>query len=740
MRAAASASDAAGRGSRGARFRGVAVLVGLATLVWCCPAAPSCASAAEPGGWEATIGFDGVYRTGSWTPLLITPATATRIWVEDPDGELVGYPPVVEPGATGQGGADGPRRFRVRFGRPAGRVLVENGDGPPAALRLPVALESTDEILLVIGDLPSAERAARLLQREDGSRIRVVALPDASGLGPDGLDLDGADAIIVCGSVVAAAAPADLAGVDAWVRRGGRLVYTAGGSAASPASASGPAAAWLPGPAGRAGRVARMMPLRRSAAIETYSKAGRPLDRNALLGLEVPLLEDPQSIDGTIEAWEGNSATDLPLVVRKGHGFGTVTWVGLDLDQGVFRSWQGTDSLLVELLGGRPGRAGRAGELSRQSLDLSGQLRMAVDRFEGVRAIPFEVIAGLALLYIACLYPLEWWVVSRGGRPWVAWLTLPAVVALFAGLAWWTADRWKGDGWRSRRADVVDIDLASSMARGTSFFGAWSPVNAFVDVAAVPSTTAIGADPPASVVSWFGAGGRGIGAVDCPTAHPSLATEPYLAVAGLEGLDGVPIAASSSRLFEAEWLGPVTEAALVSTLRQDAQGTLSGTLDSRLPFALEQCALFHAGWYYDVGTLAPGARFDPESGKGPRTLASALTRSATVYDRTQTERWRVDDTDVDRILEVAGFHAAAGGASYTSLEAGRLGRIDLSPLLPIGRAVLVGRGPAGTAWSCLEGRSTSAAGAAGTPTAGDAPAMWRIVIPLEKYSGEKSSP
>jgi ABC-2 type transport system ATP-binding protein len=406
--------------------------------------------------------------------------------------------------------------------------------------------------------------------------------------------------------------------------------------------------------------------------------------------------------------------------------------VGLDLDQGVFRSWQGTDSLLVELLGGRPGRAGRAGELSRQSLDLSGQLRMAVDRFEGVRAIPFEVIAGLALLYIACLYPLEWWVVSRGGRPWVAWLTLPAVVALFAGLAWWTADRWKGDGWRSRRADVVDIDLASSMARGTSFFGAWSPVNAFVDVAAVPSTTAIGADPPASVVSWFGAGGRGIGAVDCPTAHPSLATEPYLAVAGLEGLDGVPIAASSSRLFEAEWLGPVTEAALVSTLRQDAQGTLSGTLDSRLPFALEQCALFHAGWYYDVGTLAPGARFDPESGKGPRTLASALTRSATVYDRTQTERWRVDDTDVDRILEVAGFHAAAGGASYTSLEAGRLGRIDLSPLLPIGRAVLVGRGPAGTAWSCLEGRSTSAAGAAGTPTAGDAPAMWRIVIPREK--------
>jgi hypothetical protein len=330
---------------------------------------------------------------------------------------------------------------------------------------VPAPLESTDEVMLVIGDLPSAERAARLLQREDGERIRVVSLPSAAGVGPAGLDLDGADFVVVCGSVVAGAPSADLAGIDDWVRRGGRLVFMAGGSAAPPALAEGPAAAWLPGPVGRGGRVARMVPLRRSVAIETYSKAGRPLDRNALLGLEVPLLENAGVIDGTIEAWEGNASTDLPLVVRRAYGFGTVTWVGLDLDQGAFRNWQGTDSLLVELLGGRPGRAGRAGEVNPQSLDLAGQLRMAVDRFDGVRAVPFELIAGLALLYIACLYPLEWWLVSRGGRPGLAWLTLPTVVALFAVLAWWTADRWKGDGWRSRRADLVDVELK----RSTSF-------------------------------------------------------------------------------------------------------------------------------------------------------------------------------------------------------------------------------------------------------------------------------
>ena len=212
-------------------WRGVATAaVCLASLLGCGAVLPTVAGGAEPGGWEAAVGFEGVYRTGSWTPLLLTPATAARVWVEDPDGELVGYPPVVD--TTGQGGADAPRRFRVRFGRPAGRVIVEDDRGVQTPLRLPVPLESTDAVMLVIGDLPSAERAARLMQREDGGRYRVVTIADASGLGPAGIDLDGADAIVVCGSAVPLAPPAALAGVDDWVRSGGRLVFLAGMSAA----------------------------------------------------------------------------------------------------------------------------------------------------------------------------------------------------------------------------------------------------------------------------------------------------------------------------------------------------------------------------------------------------------------------------------------------------------------------------------------------------------------------------
>ena len=705
---------------------------GLWAVVWLLTIGP--AASRGDAEWTSRVGFDGVYRCGSWTPLVLestqSEAAVVTVWVEDPDGQLVGSP-AAEVVTLGDGTRQA--RVRVRFGRPAGRVLVEDDSQGLTALQLQPPLESTERVLLVVGDLPSAERASRLLQREDGARLRVVTVADPARLGSDGLDYDGADAIIVCGRTVSAAPPtaAALRGMDAWVRRGGRLVFIAGASAVQPALSASAAAAWLPGPPGKPGSVARMVPLRRAAAIETYCKAGRPLDRGALAGLEVPLLADPAGIDGAIEAWEGNSPTDLPLVVRRAHGFGSVTWIGLDIDQGAFRNWQGTDSLLVELLGGRPAKAGRAGEVSRQTLDLGGQLRLAVDRFPGVVAVPFEIIAGMALLYIGCLYPLDWWLVSRGGgRPRLAWLTLPLLVAAFTGLAWWTAGRWKGNRWQASRADIVDIDIAAGIARGTSFAGVWSPDNALLDISVtVPQGYA--ARPGDSAVSWYGISGRGIGATDASTAHPSLAADSYGYQGSAERLAGVPIAASSSRLFEAEWMADEVAKAVVSSLTADVQGTLRGSLESRLPFPLEQCGLLHAGWYYEIGTLAPGGRFVPAAGKGPRTLAAALTRSASVFDRVRTERWSLEETDIDRILEMAGFHAAAGGEAYTSLEAGRLGRIDLSPLLQIDRAVLVGRGPSGTVW----GRSATAEDGRTIPDqfipSADTSTLWRIVIPLD---------
>jgi hypothetical protein len=730
---------------------------------------------------DLRVGFDGVYRTGSWTPLTVelpastepdSPAisaiSAISAWVEDPDGQYVRSTP-----APVEIGADGRRKARltVRFGRPTARVLVEavhGSDGDDASSReraaatprsLPPPVPATDTIMLVLGDLPAAERASRLLTRDDGSRPRVVAIKarsndagagEALAPGRTARDFDGADSIIVCGRGVKAIDPATLRGIDDWVRRGGQLIFVAGMSAIDVEHGGTAAAGWLPGP------VAKLVPLRRGNAIETYARASRPLDKGALAGLEVPLFKNPQAIEGSVEAFEGRGATDLPLVVRRAHGLGTIVWAGLDIDQPPFRDWSGSDSMLVEMFRGRRAAqgAGRTGETDRGSFDLAGQLRQAIDQFPGVASIPFEVVAGLGMLYVACLYPLDWWLGAgrrRGGpagglrSSWLAWLSLPLVVAASSGLAWAAGQRFKGTDWQTSAASFVDLDLGSGLVRVASFAGFWSPMNARLDLAVHTEANVlpIGADdaarPVEATVSWFANCGRGIGGTDAPAAHPSLAAADYTYGRSPAALDSVPIAASSSRLFEGEITGHTAMAVVESTLAKEGQGTLRGTLTSRLPFPLEGCVLAHAGWLYEVGPLGPGQSFDAGGGRGPRSLAGALTRRTQNKDREVNVRWDVAERDLVRILEIAGFHAAAGGSGYTSLESGRLSRFDLSPLLPLDRAVLVGRGPALVDWQCQPHSLGSTNTSAEIPPMPGQASLWRIVIPLVRTAALDSA-
>jgi len=746
------------------------------------------ADAVAADAHDLRVGFDGVYRTGSWTPLTVSfPATAgagtsatgpqaVAAWVEDPDGQFVRSPVVA---ITRDADGNALARLTVRFGRPNGRVLIErlpatDGDAssgsPPMAKGrelfelpaveqslLPAPIPATDTVMLVLGDLPAAERASRLMAREDGVRPRVVMIKpplptgDATGastLGRTAHDFDGADSIIVCGRTATAFEPAVLRGVDDWVRQGGQLIFAAGVSAIEIGQGDCPAADWLPGP------VSKLVPLRRGNAIETFSRASRPLDKAAVAGLTVPLFHTPQTIAGVVEAFDGKGPADLPLVVRRAHGLGTIVWVGLDLDRAPFRDWSGSDSLLVETLRGRRAArdAGRTGETARGTLDLAGQLRQAIDQFPGVSPIPFEVIAGLGILYVACLYPLDWWLVSsrrRGGptgglrSSWLAWLSLPLLVAAASGLTWAAGQRFKGTRWQTSAVSLVDLDVGSGMVRVASFAGIWSPINARLDLAVRPEAVLRTSGPTdtdqpaksdvrwqATDVSWFAACGRGIGGTDASAAHPSLAADDYGYGGSAELLDEVPIAASSSRLFETELIGSSPQPPVESTLTKEGQGTLLGAVTSRLPFPLEGCVLAHAGWLYEVGTLASGQTFAPGVDRGPRSLAGAVTRRTLNKEREVVLRWDLAERDPVRILELAGFHGAAGGSGYSSLESGRLARLDLSPLLPLDRAVLVGRGPSLVSWEYRPRSLTDDDLSSEVPHQTGQPSLWRIVIPL----------
>ncbi|MFM8537214.1 MAG: hypothetical protein ACKOES_03965, partial [Planctomycetaceae bacterium] len=325
------------------------------------------------------------------------------------------------------------------------------------------------------------------------------------------------------------------------------------------------------------------------------------------------------------------------------------------------------------------------------AVDLAGQLRTALERTGGRRAppiatVPVVVITGLGLLYGLTLYPLDWWIASRG-RPWLAWLTLPAFVVLFSAAAWGVADRRRPAGATvARAAEVIDVDVEGQRVRSHGWAAVWSDANAAYDVA-----VGDGAGEEATV-SWFADAGTGFGGIDAAVPHPMLAAAPYRYGRTLATLDGVPMAAASNRLFEAAWQRSTADGPILvtSNLSRDAQGTLRGSFTHHLPFPIEDCRLAHGGWVYDIGTLPPDVTFDLRTSRGPRSLAGALQRRGAVDDRDLPNRWNRVEPDVFRILEVAGLHAAAGGAAYTLMPGGRLTGLDRTGLLSVDRAVLVG--------------------------------------------------
>jgi hypothetical protein len=719
-------------------------------LVAACLACATTPAPAAPG-WDVTAGLGGAYRAGSWVPLRLVPAPDVGlaagdrvfVWAQDPDGRFVRAP-----AAPLEAGPDGvlAARVSVRVGRPAGRILVEHEPATAAAARagagditLADPIPSTHRVLVVLGDLPSAGRAARLMTAPEAPPLTVVA-PLERGTGAAGWsprDYDMADMMIVCGRAVSSIPAAMLAGIDAWVRDGGRLVFCAGGSAGAVAAGGGPAATWLPGP------IDRLVPLRRVAAIETHARTAGLAARPGASGVEVPLLGNRRMLPGTVDVFEGTGPADLPLVVRSAHGFGVITWVGLDVDDGPLRGWTGTDSLLVRLLGGRVDE-GDGGAAAREpgAADLAGQLRTALERAGAggtppVAKVPFEAIAGLGLLYVLALYPLDWWIASRW-RPWLAWFTLPALVTLFCFATWGIAQR-RGPATDApmRVAEIVDIDVVAARVRGHGWAAAWSAANAAFDLEVSGATTADAA------VSWFADAGTGFGAIDAPMPHPTLAAADYAYGGSLAALDGVAVAAGSNRLFEASWQRPAPgQTPLVtSTLFRDGQGILRGDVAHHLPFALEDCRLAHGGWVYDVGRLPGGTTLDLRTSRGPRSLAGALQRRTTADDGDVPNRWRRDERDPLRILEIVGLHAAAGGTAYTLLPAGRLGRLDMSPLLAVDRAVLYGkvadRGKVAdgfAAWTTPWRINREA----GKPVAVEPVArLCRIVIPLKAAGAER---
>jgi hypothetical protein len=116
---------------------------------------------------------------------------------------------------------------------------------------------------------------------------------------------------------------------------------------------------------------------------------------------------------------------------------------------------------------------------------------------------------------------------------------------------------------------------------------------------------------------------------------------------------------------------------------------------------LTDCVLLfghgESGWAYPLKKpLLPGFKANIDQDQlEPQSLSTYLTKRRIVSSKDEAVGYDRSSFDIGRIVEVMMFHERAGATNYTGLLNRYQNFLDMSNELEMGRAILVGRGPAG---------------------------------------------
>jgi len=183
----------------------------------------------------------------------------------------------------------------------------------------------------------------------------------------------------------------------------------------------------------------------------------------------------------------------VPLIITGSYGVGRVTVTAFDPTSTIFNAWQGGRGSAfwrMVLTGGdtQPSSilayvAGR--EEADQSYGYYGtdaQLKSALIRAPSFDAPPVGAIALYLVIYIVVLVPLNYLVLKRMDRREWAWVTVPALVIVFAGATYAVGYAAKGGQLFVNRVSIAETTSGSSVAGVFSAIGIFSPHRRSYDV------------------------------------------------------------------------------------------------------------------------------------------------------------------------------------------------------------------------------------------------------------------
>ncbi|MBI2824827.1 MAG: hypothetical protein HYX69_09090 [Planctomycetia bacterium] len=654
------------------------------------------------------VGFDEHYKIAHWAPIEITFQGGTTPLVGQvelilPDGDgtpsrvIAPRPVQLLPGQQTKvlmcakfGRIDGGLRivFRVE-----GKAVIDrefdNQPGPDR-LMVPWAMQVEQPLIVTLGSSIGVEEAIRLHQYPNQQPIEVVHLGDVSQLPTEWYGYDGVDALIISTSQPEMFAKlldtgARVAALAEWIEQGGKLVLVAGASAPTVLAPDAPLARFAPG------RFVEVTTLRKTTGLEGYiggARKVRPTGRE--LTLSVPRLE---KVDGKVEIAEG----DLPMVVRSPRRFGEIVFVAVDLDQQPFVDWDGRGPLVNRLLGfpeptstnanNQPGVMVTPRAFARGSADLANQLRLGLDNFRNVTTISFAVVALLILGYIVLIGPGDYFLVKRLlKRMELTWITFPLWVVLVSAGAYALALYTKGDDLRLNQVDLVDVDVQSGVARGTTWLNLFTPQTKPFDLELVPRDVS-GADVAdgSRLFAWLGSDMN-----QYSRGASGFFSGQYVFAPSLDRLIGVPIQVWSTKSFIGRSSYPSRDL-VKADLTMGPEQVPEGTITNTLPIDLAECMVVSGRWAYLLGDLKSGQVVQLKPGEQrdlPNVLHDASLRAAQVRPNNAYNE-ALAGSVMDTLQQMMFYKAA--GRNEAGLSNSYQQFVDLSHLLTLDRAILVGR-------------------------------------------------
>ena len=221
-------------------------------------------------------------------------------------------------------------------------------------------------------------------------------------------------------------------------------------------------------------------------------------------------------------------------------------------------------------------------------------LSEAVMRGPSLDAPGASVIAVFLLTYLIVLVPVNYFVLKRMDRKELAWLTIPALVLLFAAGTFAVGYAAKGGSVFINRAALIETRAGQSQAGVYSEIGLFSPHRTTYDIG-LPGDNLLAAVPNPGINYGSGSGDN---------AQFSGAAQFVETPSGVS-LPSTPVNMWAMRAFDAQSTTDLGGA--VDSRLSAAGSSAAGTVTNHTAYTLTGCTVEYAGRALKVGTLAPGA-------------------------------------------------------------------------------------------------------------------------------------